>query len=90
MAKVEKTKVRKSKQDDSLPFERENYIIVGVGLLVIVLGYIALSQDGVEGFLPLTVAPILLLVGYCVIVPFGIMYRKKNRPAESTQAPTAQ
>ena len=90
MAKVEKTKLKKGKADDSLPFERENYIIVGVGILTIILGYIALAQDGVEGFMPLTVAPILLLIGYCIIVPIGIMYRKKDKPVETSQTPAAQ
>jgi len=83
MAKVVKGKqVKKGKQDDILPFERENYIIMGIGLLVIILGYIALSGNQVEGFFPLTVAPILLVLGYCIIIPIGIMYRKKEKPAQ--------
>jgi hypothetical protein len=90
MAKVEKSKVKKTKGDVSLPFERENYIIVGVGILVIILGYIALGQGDPFGFMPLTVAPILLVLGYCVIIPIGIMYRKKNKPVESTETPVAQ
>ncbi|MBI4547867.1 MAG: DUF3098 domain-containing protein [Ignavibacteriae bacterium] len=94
MAKVVKGKqFRKGKQDDILPFERENYIIMGIGLLVIILGYIALSGNQVEGFLPLTVAPILLVLGYCVIIPIGIMYRKKEKPPkpqEVTPPPTQQ
>lgn len=77
MAKVEKGKTRKQKADEMLPLERENYIILGIGLLVIILGYAALSQMTLTGFLPLTVAPILLVSGYCVIIPIGIMYRKK-------------
>jgi hypothetical protein len=52
---------------------------------MIVAGYIALSGDKVEGFLPLTLAPILLVLGYCVAIPLGIMYRKKS--ASSEQAP---
>ena len=86
MAKVDKAKGKKFKGDDQLPLERENYIIIGVGLAVIALGYLALSKMTVEGFLPLTVAPILLVIGYCVIVPIGIMYRKKEA---STEHPTA-
>ncbi len=86
MAKVEKKQVKKSANAGILPLERENFIIMGVGLLTIVLGYIALSEKTVEGFMPLTVAPILLVFGYCVIIPFGIMYRKK---AKSGSAPDA-
>lgn len=90
MAKVEKSKhVKKSKQDDILPLEKENYIILGIGLLVIVLGYIALSGNKVEGFSQLTLAPILLVLGYCVIIPVGIMYRKKEKP-RSVNQPTPE
>ena len=91
MAKVVKAKqARKSKVDDSLPFERENYIILGLGLLVIVLGYIALSGNTVEGFSQLTLAPILLVLGYCVIIPVGILYRKREKPASTSEASITQ
>lgn len=80
MAKVAREKgMRKAKFDGSFPLERENYIILGIGLILIVCGYVALSGDKVEGFVPLTLAPILLIVGYCVVVPVGIMYRKKEK-----------
>ena len=93
MAKVVRGKqIKRGRQDDVLPFEKENYLIMGVGLLVIILGYVALSGNQVEGFLPLTVAPILLVLGYCVIIPIGIMYRKKEKPQSEviTQPPSAK
>lgn len=80
MAKFEKVKSSKrTKSADVFPLERENFIILGIGILVIIAGYIALSGNTVEGFSQLTVAPILLVLGYCLIIPFGIMYRKKQR-----------
>ena len=83
MAKIEKGKSsRKAKKEDVFPFGRENYLILLAGVVVIIVGYLALSEKTVEGFLPLTVAPILLVLGYCVIIPVGIMYRKKNRGTE--------
>ena len=85
MAKIIKTKVaKKTKREEALPFNRENYIIFGVGLLFIVAGYIALSGNSVGGFVPLTLAPLLLVIGYCVIIPIAIMYRKKPKAEEST------
>ena len=91
MAKADKSKVvKKGKTEASFPLERENFIILGVGLLTIILGYVALSGNQVEGFSQLTVAPILLVLGYCVIIPVGIMYRKK-KPADAPPAePPAQ
>jgi len=90
MAKVIKGKqAKRQKMDDIFPFERENYVIMGVGLLFIIAGYFALSGNTVEGFSQLTLAPLLLVLGYCVIVPIGIMYRKKEAssslPGETTQ-----
>jgi len=87
MAKSEKSKAsKKGKLDTGFPLQRENFIILGIGLLVIVLGYVALSGNTVEGFSQLTLAPILLVLGYCVIIPVGIMYRKKK----STENPPQQ
>jgi len=70
-----------------LPLAQTNYLILGAGLIVILAGYIALAQEPWDGFLPLVVAPILLVIGYCVIVPVGILYRKKAKPVEEPVAP---
>ncbi len=78
MAKVVRSKMaKKGKQVEVLPLERQNFMILGIGLLVIVIGYILMSGNTVESFRQLTLSPILLVLGYCVIIPFGIMYRKK-------------
>ena len=50
-----------------LPFTRKNYIIFGLAAATIVAGYIALSSGSI------TLAPILLLLGYLVLIPWGIM-----------------
>ena len=67
---------RKSFKDDILPLSKQNFVFIGIGLAVILGGYAAMLEGSVEGFLPLVVAPILLVLGYCVLIPFGIMYRK--------------
>lgn len=77
--------VVKSRREAVLPLARENYWIVVVGIAVILLGFVALAQDGVEGTMPLVVAPILLFLGYLVIVPIGLMYRKKTKQEDSRQ-----
>ncbi|MCX7983348.1 MAG: DUF3098 domain-containing protein [Bacteroidetes bacterium] len=79
MAKSELKKQLSSRKNISLPFTQENFLIFGVGITLIVLGYIALSQSPWDGTLPLVVAPILLVLGYCVIIPFGIIYKKKKQ-----------
>jgi ABC-type polysaccharide/polyol phosphate export permease len=80
---------KKSKREDILPLESINYKILLAGVAVIVVGYIALSTGVWDGPMALTVAPILLVIGYCVLIPFGIMYRpKKAVPAEPAADPT--
>lgn len=78
MAKSLKKKAQRQKgfRDGSIPLARKNYLIMGIGIAVIVAGYLAMLEGSIEGFLPLVVSPILLVVGYCIIIPFGILYKK--------------
>jgi hypothetical protein len=73
---IRKQQRKKPGKDDHLPLGRDNFIILGIGLAVIVVGYLAMLEGSIEGFLPLVVAPILLVLGYCLIIPVGILYRK--------------
>jgi len=73
----------------ALPFTKTNYQILGLGLLLIILGYLALSQSPWDGTMPLVVAPILLVLGYCVIIPLGILYRQKSG-TQVAATPTAE
>ena len=50
-----------------IPFGKKNYVIFGVAALVILAGYLALSKGSI------TLAPILLLLGYLVLIPLGIL-----------------
>lgn len=63
---------------EKLPFTRVNYWLFGLGVLLIIVGYVALAQPPVDGFLTLTVAPILLVIGYCVVIPLAILYQSKS------------
>jgi hypothetical protein len=62
-----------------VPFTRKNYIAFAVGLAVLLLGYVFLAQPPADGFLSRTLAPILLVLGYCVIFPYAIMARQKPK-----------
>ncbi len=84
--KIAKKKIRKI---EILPLELVNYKILIGGIVVIVLGYFALGMEPWDGFMALTVAPILLVVGYCVVIPVGIIYRKNKAetPLSSAEIP---
>jgi hypothetical protein len=76
MAKaVKRSKERLGGKAENLPLGKRNFMIIGLGILVIAAGYLAMSEGSVEGFLPITLAPILLVIGYCVVIPLGILYR---------------
>jgi hypothetical protein len=88
MAQIEKRAAVKQKALPSvLPLTKINYQILALGILSIVLGYIALGQDPWDGTMPLVVAPILLVIGYCVLVPVGILFRRNKSIEGSAQSP---
>ncbi len=68
------------------PFGRKNYILFGVGLLAIILGYITLANTAVDpdpsdnswGQIFLTLSPALLILGYCVLIPISIIIGGKQ------------
>lgn len=70
------------------PLDKNNLMIVGIGLVVILIGYMlmatgiseepAIADGKWNNPLAVTVAPILLLIGYTVIIPFGIIKKFKK------------
>jgi len=61
-----------------LPFTRNNWTLAATGLAVILLGYVCLRVPPAEGFLSLTLAPVLLVTGYCVLIPMAILVRDQT------------
>ena len=57
------------------PFGKKNYILFGVAMVVAIVGYIALGKGSI------TLAPILLVLAYCVLMPLAIMI--KDHPEDS-------
>ncbi|MEW5797163.1 MAG: DUF3098 domain-containing protein [Candidatus Zixiibacteriota bacterium] len=75
-AKLSKPKVAEAPSFD-WPFGRKNYVLFAVALVIIVIGYICLGYgDDPNHPLTLTVAPILLVLGY-LLIPFAIMAKGK-------------
>ena len=58
-----------------LPFSRRNVRLFLLGMGSIVLGYVVLSIPPATGFLSLTLAPALLVCGYCVLIPLAILLK---------------
>ncbi|MCK5440149.1 MAG: hypothetical protein KAI97_09405 [Gemmatimonadetes bacterium] len=54
-------------QAPTISFSRINAIYLGAGAVAIGLGFYLLAQGS------MTLAPILLVLGYCVLLPIGII-----------------
>lgn len=59
-------------------FSWGNYIILTACVLLLVVGYVLLGQGPVYNYLSWSVAPVILVLVYCVFIPVAIMYRKKE------------
>ena len=46
-----------------------NSVLLGLGVAVLVVGYMSLAKGS------LTLAPVLLVTGYCVIIPASLLVR---------------
>jgi len=49
-----------------------NNALLGLGLIALVVGYLALSKGST------TLAPVLLVTGYCVLIPASLLLRGRN------------
>lgn len=59
-------------------FSSKNYLIFGIGLIFIILGYFIMETGTVNSFQSLTLAPIMLFIGYIVIIPLALIFRDKS------------
>ena len=59
-------------------FSKKNYVTFGLGLVCIILGYIIMGTGQVNSFQSLTLAPILLFIGYIILIPISIIYDFKG------------
>ena len=60
----------------SWPYKRKNYLLFGVGVFVIIVGYLIMYLGEVNSFQSLVISPLLLLVGYLVIIPMAILIKQ--------------
>jgi len=60
----------------SRPYKRKNYLLFGVGVFVIIVGYLIMYLGEVNSFQSLVISPLLLLAGYLVIIPLALLYKK--------------
>jgi hypothetical protein len=67
----------KSSGKAGIDFSRTNYTVLGIGLFLIIVGFIFLGTGDI------TISPILLVLGYCVAIPLGILLPGRKKKSES-------
>ncbi|NOR17536.1 hypothetical protein GQ543_07505 [candidate division WOR-3 bacterium] len=69
--KKEKKKKKEQKQELLLDikFSKKNTMFFGIGLILVIIGFILLAAGDI------TLAPIVLVVGYLVFFPLGILLK---------------
>jgi uncharacterized membrane protein len=72
-----------SARHGTLVLGRRNILLLLAGIIVILVGYVFLGKGSISA------APILLVLGYCVIVPLSIILWAK-RPDDKTQSGTGE
>ena len=80
--KTKKKNVKSSTKSLPSPFnmywEKTNYLLFGLGMLLIILGFYFMGQGEWNSSSSLVISPILLFLGFVVVMPASILYRKKS------------
>ena len=58
------------------PYGKKNYIIFSLGLALLIISYILMASGSVNSFQSLVTSPILLILGYLVIIPVALLYKE--------------
>ncbi len=69
----------------SHPWTRNQFLMIGGGIAVIILGFVLLATgigSSWDNPLAVSVAPVVLVIGYCVIIPLAILFGGKRSSGE--------
>lgn len=73
-------KSSRRKRPSALIFERRNYVMLLLSVLLIVVGFVAMYLEGeFLGFISLNVSPILIVGGYAGVI-YAILWRSDDTP----------
>ena len=58
---------------------KKNIILIAIGVLLLVIGFLCLATGPADNPVSLTVAPLILVVAYMVVIPLGILFTGKKQ-----------
>jgi len=73
MAVKTKKSVASRPEEFKWPFGKRNYQVFALAVAVIIIGYVTLGQGSI------TFAPILLVLGYFVLIPIALIIKGRPR-----------
>jgi uncharacterized membrane protein len=87
--KIQKRRSRVQKKTLESPFKiywvKQNYIFLFIGFALILAGFYFLAQGPWNSFSSLVISPVLLFLGYVVVFPISIFFRKKKEQKHSQE-----
>jgi ATP/ADP translocase len=94
--RIKKKTVKQAKKVSVSPFNnywnKTNYYLLGLGLVVTFIGFYAMSIGPWNSFSSLVLSPIILFIAYVIIFPLSIFVRKKSekKSTEDNQVDTGK
>lgn len=58
---------------------KKNFVLIAIGVLLLVIGFLCLATGPADNPISLTVAPLILVVAYVVVIPLGILFTGKKQ-----------
>ncbi len=76
LKKAQKKKIFKGSYKWTIPLTRTNFYLFGLGIVILIVGFYVMTIPPWDSFFALVISPLLLLIGYFIIFPLGILKKK--------------
>jgi hypothetical protein len=68
----------KPKKSGIALYDRRNYFLLILSVVLIAAGYVCLGTKPKDGIATMMVAPALLVLGYCVLLPVAVFLKPRQ------------
>ena len=58
---------------------KKNIFLIAIGIVLLIVGFICLAAGPADNPVSLTVAPLILVFAYLVVIPLGILFGGKKQ-----------
>jgi FtsH-binding integral membrane protein len=87
--KIKKRTIKQTKKTSVSPFniywEKKNYYLLALGLLVTIIGFYIMTIGPWDSFSSLVISPIILFIAYVIIFPLSIFFRKRKEKVQNQE-----